>query len=71
MMIGRLVLKFQEENNMKVVYCPICNKRICDSNKNLKVNKFSESDEVVADMVIKCQKCKNCLSIKVSHDEAG
>ena len=45
--------------------CPICNKRICDSTKELSIAKLSKSNERKADIVIKCHICKNELSVKV------
>lgn len=48
--------------------CPICNKRACDSNKTLKLAKLSKSNENKADVIIKCQNCKNTLAVKVNKD---
>ncbi len=45
--------------------CPICNRRACDSNKYLSLAKLSENNESRADVVIKCQNCKNTLAVKV------
>ena len=53
---------------MKQYYCPVCNKRTCDSPKNLKISKRSKSNENKADMLIKCQGCKNELAIKVTKE---
>ena len=48
--------------------CPICSKRACDSNKLLLIAKLSKSNEIKADVIIKCQSCKNLLSVKVIKD---
>lgn len=48
--------------------CPICNKRACDSNKVLSLSKLSKNNESIADVVIKCQNCKNTLAVKVTKD---
>ena len=48
--------------------CPICNKRACDSNKLLYLAKLSESNELKADVVIKCQNCKSTLAVKVTDN---
>lgn len=48
--------------------CPICGKRACDSGKHLLLSKLSKSNESKADVIIKCQSCKNPLAIKVSKD---
>jgi len=47
--------------------CPICSKRACDSNKSLNLAKLSQSNESNADVVIKCQNCKNTLAVNVSE----
>lgn len=49
--------------------CPVCNKRACDSNKTLKLAKLSKGNENKADVVIKCQNCKNTLAVKVTKDK--
>lgn len=48
--------------------CPICNKRACDSNKILSLAKLSKSNECKADVIIKCQNCKNALAVKVNKN---
>lgn len=48
--------------------CPICNKRACDSSKHLLLAKLSKSNEGKADVIIKCQNCKNTLAVKVNKD---
>ena len=48
--------------------CPICGKRACDSNKHLLLAKLSKSNENKADVIIKCQSCKNTLAVKVTKD---
>ena len=47
--------------------CPVCNKRACDSNKILNLSKLSTSNEDEADIVIKCQNCKNTLAVNVNQ----
>ncbi len=53
---------------MTQYHCPICNKRACDSTKALRISKLSKSNENKADVVIKCQNCKNALAIKVTKE---
>lgn len=48
--------------------CPICNKRACDSNKILSLAKLSKNNEDTADIIIKCQNCKNVLAVKVNKN---
>lgn len=48
--------------------CPICNKRACDSNKALSLAKLSQSNEGNADIIIKCQCCKNALAVNVNQE---
>lgn len=48
--------------------CPVCKKRACDSNKKLLLAKLSKSNESKADVIIKCQSCKNTLAVKVTKD---
>ena len=48
--------------------CPICSKRACDSSKNLRLAKLSKGNEFKADVIIKCQNCKNTLAVKVNKD---
>ena len=50
---------------MKMVYCPVCDKRICDSDKKILVAKISKSNIEKADLVKKCHNCKNQLAIKI------
>lgn len=52
---------------MKKYLCPICNRRACDSNKSLNLSKLSNSNEDSADIVIKCQNCKNTLAVNVTQ----
>ena len=47
--------------------CPVCNKRACDSNKILNLARLSKSNEANADVVIKCQNCKNTLAVNVTN----
>ena len=53
---------------MKKYLCPICNKRACDSNKMLNLARLSKSNEDNADIVIKCQNCKNTLAVNVNEN---
>ena len=48
--------------------CPICTRRACDSNKVIVLDKLSADNENTADIVIKCQNCKNLLAVTVSRD---
>lgn len=48
--------------------CPICSKRACDSNKHLSLAKLSQSNENEADIIIKCQCCKNTIAINVTQE---
>ena len=48
--------------------CPICSKRACDSNKHLSLAKLSASNENEADIIIKCQCCKNTLAVNVTQE---
>ena len=48
--------------------CPICGKRACDSTKSLSLAKLSQNNETQADMIIKCQCCKNTLAVSVTHN---
>ncbi len=48
--------------------CPVCGKRACDSNKTLRLAKLSKSNETKADVIIKCQNCKNTLAVKITKD---
>lgn len=48
--------------------CPICGKRACDSSKQLSLAKLSISNESKADVIIKCQNCKNTLAVKVTRN---
>ncbi len=50
---------------MTVILCPICHKRVCDSDKDPKIAPLSKSNESKADIVIKCHQCKNQLSIRI------
>jgi len=49
--------------------CPVCSKRACDSSKRLLLAKLSKSNESKADVIIKCQSCKNTLAVKVTKDK--
>lgn len=47
--------------------CPICNKRACDSNKLISLTKLSANNENNADIVIKCQNCKNVIAVNITN----
>lgn len=51
--------------------CPICNKRICDSEKNLRLEKHSEENSATAAVIIKCRNCKNSVAIEVVATNSG
>ena len=46
--------------------CPVCSKRACDSEKPLSLAKLTSSNETQADVIIKCQCCKNTLAVNVT-----
>ena len=48
--------------------CPVCNKRACDSTKHISLTKLSKINEKQADIVIKCQFCKNILAVNVTQN---
>lgn len=48
--------------------CPICSKRACDSNKVLTLAKLSQNNMGNADIIIKCQCCKNALAVNVNQE---
>ncbi len=50
---------------MTVILCPVCHKRVCDSNKDPQITPLSKSNENKSDIVIKCHQCKNQLSIRI------
>ena len=56
---------------MTVVFCPVCGKRVCDSNKPVKISKLSKSNMEKADISIKCHSCKNSLAVKIIRSVAG
>ena len=58
----------KEFKKMIRYFCPICNKRACDSQKTIRISKLSRSNENKADIIIKCQNCKNSLAVKVIKD---
>ena len=45
--------------------CPVCNRRVCDSEKELKIEKKTNANTVTADVIIKCKNCKSCLTIEI------
>lgn len=49
--------------------CPICNKRACDSAKSISLTKLCLGNEDQADIIIKCQCCKNTLAVNVTRDK--
>ena len=48
--------------------CPVCSKRACDSEKTLSLAKLTSSNESQADVIIKCQCCKNTLAVNVTQN---
>ena len=46
--------------------CPVCNKRACDSEKELHLSKLTNANAEKADVIIKCQNCKNTLAVEVA-----
>ena len=56
---------------MKAISCPVCQKRICDSDKSPRIAKVSKSNLPKADIVIKCHNCKNQLAIKIPKKVIG
>ena len=48
--------------------CPVCGKRACDSAKSLSLAKLSSNNESQADIIIKCQCCKNTLAVNVTQN---
>ncbi len=54
---------------MTQYYCPICNKRACDSAKSISLTKLCLGNEDQADIIIKCQCCKNTLAVNVTRDK--
>lgn len=53
---------------MTAIPCPVCNKRVCDSDRSPKIAKLSNSNIDKADIVIKCKNCKSCLAVKISRN---
>lgn len=54
---------------MTPIHCPVCSKRVCDSNRpSLKIAKLSNSNVDKADIVIKCKNCKTCLAVRVPRN---
>ena len=45
--------------------CPVCEKRICDSSKKLKITKLTKGNDVTADIILKCRNCKCVISIEI------
>ena len=43
---------------MLKIYCPICHKRVCDSEKTIKIFEYSFETPEMADIIIKCTRCK-------------
>lgn len=56
---------------MTAINCPVCNKRVCDSEKSPKIAKLSNSNADKADIVIKCKNCKTCLSVRIPRKVAS
>ena len=53
---------------MTKIYCPVCNKRVLDSDRNPQIAKLTQSNEQKADIVIKCNNCKSLLAVKIHGD---
>ena len=49
----------------------MCEKRVCDSDKRISVAKLSKSNMDKADLVIKCNNCKNALAVKILKNVVG
>lgn len=45
--------------------CPICGRRICDSEKQLYLTRSGEETARTADLLLKCQNCKNTVAVEV------
>lgn len=56
---------------MTIIFCPVCKRRVCDSNKPLNIAKLSNSNEEKADISIKCQGCKNSLAVRIIRSAVG
>ena len=54
---------------MTSIKCPVCEKRVCDSNKSPLVLKLSEKNKDEADIVIKCKNCKSCLAVMLLNNK--
>ena len=53
---------------MTKIYCPVCNKRVLDADRNPQIAKLTQSNEQKADIVIKCNNCKSQLAVKIHGD---
>ena len=58
-------------DHMTIIFCPVCGKRIFDSDKRPKVEKLNVFNGVSADLIIKCHNCKNCLSVVLPSTTQG
>ena len=56
---------------MTVIFCPVCKKRVCDSNKPVRIAKLSNSNVEKADISIKCHGCKSSLAVKIIRSVVG
>jgi hypothetical protein len=54
---------------MKQIKCPVCDKRLFDSNIPLQVNKLNGVNLKEADMVMKCNNCKCCIATNLQNVE--
>ena len=52
---------------MKQIKCPVCEKRLFDSNIPLQVAKLTSINMKGADIVMKCKICKSCIAINVQE----
>lgn len=50
---------------MKYIRCPICTRRLFDSNKKIFIEVVTEANARISDFIMKCDRCKNQLSVVV------
>lgn len=48
--------------------CPVCHKRVCDSIRQIYISEMVENKEDDADIMIKCQRCKSILALKIADN---
>ena len=54
---------------MKQIKCPVCDRRVCDSNISLQIAKLSKNNMNDADIVMKCKNCKSCVAINIKEED--